>query len=131
MSQKPIHRIAILISLVSFFGSTAFAAVKSVNTAFSQPTQNTTTAASSVQSQRQLQESQFKLQEREYEVVLKQEPDNEIALAGLVEARLQMNNVKGAVKPLEKLVKLHPSQQEYKTLLAQVKQQVSEVENNR
>jgi cytochrome c-type biogenesis protein CcmH/NrfG len=124
MSQKPIHRIAILISLVSFFGSTAFAAVKSVNTALSQPTQNTTTAASSVQSQRQLQESQFKLQEREYEVVLKQEPENEIALAGLVEARLQMNNVKGAVKPLEKLVKLHPNQQEYKTLLAQVKQQV-------
>jgi cytochrome c-type biogenesis protein CcmH/NrfG len=124
MSQKPIHRIAILISLVSFFGSTAFAAVRSVNTALSQPTQNTTTAASSVQSQRQLQESQLKLQEREYEVVLKQEPENEIALAGLVEARLQMNNVKGAVKPLKKLVKLHPSQQEYKTLLAQVKQQV-------
>ncbi len=124
MSQKPIHRIAILISLVWFFGSTAFAAVKSVNTALSQPTQNTTTAASSVQSQRQLQESQLKLQEREYEVVLKQEPENEIALAGLVEARLQMNNVKGAVKPLEKLVKLHPSLQEYKTLLAQVKHQV-------
>ena len=124
MSQKPIHRIAILISLVSFFGSTAFAAVKSVNTALTQPTQNTTPAASSVQLQRQLQESQLKLQEREYEVVLKQEPENEIALAGLVDARLQMNNVKGAVKPLEKLVKLHPSQQEYKTLLTQVKQQV-------
>ncbi len=124
MSQRPIQRIAVLVSVVSFFGSTAFGAVRAFNSARNQPTQNPTTAASPVESPMQLQQAQLQLQEREYEVVLKQEPENQVALQGLVEIRLQMKNEKGAVKPLEKLVQLNPSQQEYKTLLAQVKQQV-------
>ena len=41
-----------------------------------------------------------------------------------MEARLQMKNALGAIKPLEKLVKLNPTQQKYKMLLAQVKKQV-------
>lgn len=120
MSKSPIQRIAILISIVPFFGSILFGAISAVNSALNQPIQNNTKTASSIPSQRQLRESQLKLQEQEYEVVLKQEPKNQVALEGLVAIRLQMKNTKGAVKPLEKLIKFYPNQQEYKTLLAQV-----------
>ena len=52
--------------------------------------------------------------------MLKQEPENRVALEGLIEARLRMKDTKGAVKPLQKLIGLYPNQQEYKTLLAQL-----------
>ena len=57
-------------------------------------------------------------------MVLKREPDNQVALRGLVEVRLEMKNAQGAIAPLQKLVQLNPGEQEYKMLLAQVKQQV-------
>jgi len=123
-SKTPIQKIAILVSVVSFFGSTAFGAVRAVSSALNQPPENITTVASSVESQAQLQVEQLQLQEREYEVVLKQEPNNQVALEGLVGVRLQMKNAKDAIEPLNQLVQLNPGKQEYRTLLAQVKQQV-------
>ena len=120
MSKRPIERIAASVSIVSFFGSILFGAVSAVNSALKQPIQNQTASAASTPSQNQLRQSQFKAQEQEYEVVLKQEPDNQVALEGLVEMRLRMKDTKGAVKPLQKLIGLYPNQQEYKTLLAQL-----------
>lgn len=118
MSKRPIERIAVVVSIVSFGGSIVFGAINTVNSALNQPTQNQTASAAPKQTQNQLGKSQLTAQEHEYEVVLKQEPDNQIALKGLVEVRLQMKDSKGAVKPLEKLIELNPNHQEYKTLLA-------------
>jgi len=39
----------------------------------------------------------------------------------LANVRLEMNNGKGAIEPLEKLVKLHPDRADYQALLAQAK----------
>lgn len=116
----------VLISVVSFFGSTAFGAVHMVSRALNQPqeTKTTNVATAPVESAAQLQASQLRIQEQGYEVVLKQEPNNRVALEELVKVRLQMKNVKGAVEPLNQLVKFYPGKQEYKTVLAQVKQQV-------
>ena len=118
MSKRPIERIAVVVSIVSFGGSLVFGAINTVNSALKQPTQNQTVSVAPTRSQNQLGQSQLKAQEHEYEVVLKQEPDNQIALKGLVEVRMQMKDTKGAVKPLQKLIKLNPHQQEYKALLA-------------
>lgn len=118
MSKRPIERIAAVVSIVSFGGSIVFGAISTVNSALKQPTQNQTVSATPTRSQNQSQQTQLKAQEHEYEVVLKQEPENQVALKGLVEVRLQMKDTKGAVKPLEKLIKLNPDQQEYKRLLA-------------
>lgn len=116
MSRKRFQQIFTLISIVSFFGSTAYGAIAAIGSALKEPKETATAAAS--------RESQLQAQERGYELVLQREPENQVALRGLVEVRLQMKDAKGAIAPLEKLVKLNPSPQEYKMLLAQVKQQV-------
>ncbi len=124
-TRKPIRqRILILVSFVSFFGSSAYGAINLIKTSLNQPPENTARASESVPSARDLQGAQLKMQEHDYQVILKQEPDNQVALKRLVQVRLQMNNTKDAVQPLQKLVQLNPDKQEYKTLLAQVIQQV-------
>ncbi|MEP0892313.1 MULTISPECIES: tetratricopeptide repeat protein [unclassified Leptolyngbya] len=67
-------------------------------------------------------------QARGYELVLQREPDNQTALRGLLEVRIQQGNVQGAIAPLERLAKLNPDQTEYHVLLAQAKQQVGDTE---
>ena len=63
-----------------------------------------------------------------YQKVLEREPNNETALNGLLEIRLQQKDLSGAIAPLEKLAKLHPQQTEYAILLAQTKQQLNDYE---
>jgi predicted Zn-dependent protease len=59
-----------------------------------------------------------------YEKVLKREPNNPTALQGLAEVRLKMNDLKGAIAPMEKLVALYPEETKLKGLLDAIKQQV-------
>lgn len=63
-----------------------------------------------------------------YQLVLEREPDNQNALKGLLEVKLQQSDLKGAIAPLEKLASLNPQQTEYTILLAQAKQQVEDYE---
>ncbi|MBE9009016.1 tetratricopeptide repeat protein [Pseudanabaenaceae cyanobacterium LEGE 13415] len=74
------------------------------------------------------QKADIEARARGYEEVLKREPENTTALRGLLEARLQLNDVKGVIDPLEKLAKLNPNQTEYGVLLAQAKQQLNDPE---
>lgn len=74
------------------------------------------------------QKADIEAQARGYEEVVKREPDNQTALRGLLEARLKLNDVKGAIEPLEKLAKLNPESTEYGVLLAQAKQQTDDRE---
>lgn len=70
---------------------------------------------------------------RGYELVLQREPENQTALKGLLQARLQLlslkqGDIQGVIQPLEKLAKLNPQQSEYGVLLAQAKQQIGDNE---
>ncbi|MBW4576914.1 MAG: tetratricopeptide repeat protein [Aphanothece sp. CMT-3BRIN-NPC111] len=116
MSQKPINRILIILSAVAFMGSTVLGAVGLFSSALQEPKDDAKTAAA------KSIDSQLQTQERGYELVLKREPGNQVALEALVQIRLQKNDLKGAVPPLEKLVKLNPDKASYKALLAELKQ---------
>ncbi|MDY6941035.1 MAG: tetratricopeptide repeat protein [Cyanobacteriota bacterium] len=67
-------------------------------------------------------------QERGYELVLQREPENETAMLGLLQVRMQLNDIPGTVEPLEKLAELHPDESRYAVLLAQVKRQAGDSE---
>jgi cytochrome c-type biogenesis protein CcmH/NrfG len=109
-----IKQIFALVSMVGFGGSAIFGIVSLFGSGLSSKHQQKPTAAVS-------QESLLATQERGYETVLQREPQNQTALEGLANVRLQMNNQVGAIEPLEKLVKLNPDRADYKVLLGQAK----------
>ena len=76
-----------------------------------------TTVATPTMSQTPMAELKSKLagEARGYEVVLQQEPNNQIALQGLVNTRIQLGDLEGAIAPLEKLITLDP--QDYRPVL--------------
>ncbi|WP_341730454.1 tetratricopeptide repeat protein [Microcoleus sp. EPA2] len=122
-SNSPVHwrdrvkQISALVSMVSFGGSAIFGIVSLFSSGLS--SQHQQKPAAVVVSQ----ESLVAAQERGYVTVLQREPQNQTALEGLANVRLQMNNKVGAIEPLEKLVKLHPDRADYKILLGQAKAQ--------
>ena len=65
---------------------------------------------------------------RGYELVLEREPDNQTALQGLVETRIQIGDLPGVVEPLEKLAERNPDVAEYQVLLGQTKQTLGDLE---
>lgn len=122
-SDRPVHRsdrikqIFALVSMVSFGGSAIFGIVSLFSSGLSsQHQQKSAPVAVS-------QESLLAAKERGYVTVLQREPENQTALEGLANVRLEMNNRVGAIEPLEKLVKLHGDRADYKVLLGQVKGQ--------
>ncbi|MBD1914464.1 MULTISPECIES: tetratricopeptide repeat protein [Cyanophyceae] len=73
-------------------------------------------------------QTELEAQAKGYELVLEREPDNQTALQGLVDARIQLGDINGVVAPLEKLVDLNPNVPDYAVLLAQTKQQMGDLE---
>lgn len=64
-----------------------------------------------------------------YEQVLKREPKNSTALQGLIEARLQLKDLEGAIVPMEQLVQLFPEEEKLITILETMKQELK-IQNN-
>lgn len=110
------QKILTIVSIFSFFGSTVFAVIPAIQQA-SQPKPAIAFASP---------ESGLQQQARGYELVLQREPENQLALEKLSLLRLQLKDAKGAIALLEKLVKLHPERQDYKTVLASVKKKMEE-----
>ncbi len=113
-----IKQIFAIVSMAGFAGSTIFGMVSLFGSGLSsQHQQKQAPVAVS-------QESLLAAQERGYETVLQREPQNQTALEGLANVRLQMDDTVGAIEPLEKLVKLHGDRADYKALLGQARQQM-------
>jgi predicted Zn-dependent protease len=114
---KPLQRIFLLFSMVAFVASTGYGLFGLFSSALQKP-------QGSGKNEAELVNKQLQDKEKGYELVLQREPENQVALKGLVDTRLEMKNEKGAIAPLEKLVELNPEDQESKSLLAQLQQEV-------
>jgi cytochrome c-type biogenesis protein CcmH/NrfG len=105
-------RLVTIVSIVSFFGSILFGGINTIKQAMQAPPSATASVESSLQ-----QEA------RGYELVLQREPNNQVALEKLSLVRLRLQDTKGSVELLDKLVKLHPNRQDYQVLLQQMRKQ--------
>lgn len=63
-----------------------------------------------------------------YELVLQREPENQAALRGLLEVRVQQGNIEAVIPVLEKLAEQNADKPDYSVLLAQTRQQVGDLE---
>lgn len=73
-------------------------------------------------------QAELEARARGYELVLEREPDNQTAIIGLVETRIQLGDLQGVLEPLKKLAELNPSVPEYQILLGQTHQSLGNLD---
>ncbi len=117
--------VVLVLAVVAFVG---FSMLPLISTSVKESQPSTVATPTSSQTSAPGQQSKLQEQARGYEVVLQREPENQTALRGLVDARIQLRDIQGAIAPLEKLAALSPNQTEYTILLAQAKQQIGDGE---
>lgn len=125
MTQKRDRWIVNIILLLAVVALVGVSMIPLFGSIFSQrPTAQTSPSPTALASPNldPAQRAELESQARGYELVLQREPENQAALRGLLEARLQLVDIPGTIQPLEKLAELNPDQTNYGVLLAQAKQ---------
>ncbi|RCJ22015.1 Tfp pilus assembly protein PilF [Nostoc minutum NIES-26] len=125
-----IVQIILALAILAFVGVSVVPIIGAFNNTPSTNQNNGSTRGSLASSD---QKSKLEDEVRGYELVLQREPENQTALKGLLQARLQLlslkqGDIQGVIEPLEKLAKLNPEKTEYGVLLAQAKQQIGDKE---
>ncbi len=116
----------IIVGLVSFIGISVYPLLSMMQSGREGQTVASPSPVQSVSPQANT--SELEAQARGYEALLQKEPDNQTALRELVKVKAQMGDAKGAIAPLERLVKLNPETTDYSVLLAQTKQETGDAE---
>lgn len=125
-----IVNIVLGVAVLAFVGVSMVPLLAAFNNA-PHSTESSTTAKNDLSPSEQ--KSKLEDTARGYEQVLQREPEDQAALSGLLQTRLQLlslgvGDVKGVIEPLEKLTKLNPQKTEYAVLLAQAKEQIGDNE---
>ncbi|TVQ42917.1 MAG: tetratricopeptide repeat protein [Gloeocapsa sp. DLM2.Bin57] len=120
-SKSSLKKILVLVFGVAFVSSSVLFIVRLLTN----PVEN-----SPVPEQTQTLSEHLKSQEEGYLIVLEREPDNTSALQGLVDIRIQLNDLEGTIAPLEKLISIYPDDENLKLLLATVQQELANQQQN-
>ena len=119
-SEKSLFtRIILIASCIAFLGGTSYSLVRM----FTSPSSSTQATATE---ETQSITDRLIARENGYEAVLEREPNNQTALEGLLETRLQLNDLPGSIEVLEKLVTLHPEREDYNMILTALQQKIAE-----
>jgi len=121
MQKNKFTKVFVIISGIAFLASSGIGISSMIGESIDRPAQNQNTAQS--------QNAQLQAEEKGFATVLKREPNNQTALRGLVEIRMQRGDVPGTKAALEQLVKLNPSNVQYKEFLAAINKQIAESKN--
>lgn len=119
-----IQRIVIVASGLVFVGLMAFPLIG----IFTNSSPSSTNANPQNPSINPAEQKELEAQAKGYERVLKREPQNTTALAGLAKARLQLQDWPAAIPPLEKLAVSYPDQVGIWQALAQSKIKLGDVD---
>ncbi|BBA79344.1 hypothetical protein RGRSB_0815 [cyanobacterium endosymbiont of Rhopalodia gibberula] len=118
--QKPFQRIVVIISGLALLGVMILPMSRSIDQSLHPLTTSSTNSS---------QQEKLQAIADGYEQVLKREPKNSTALQGLIEAKLQLKDLEGAIVPMEKLVQLFPEEEKLVTILKTMKQEL-EIQKN-
>ncbi|MBW4626990.1 MAG: Tfp pilus assembly protein PilF [Brasilonema octagenarum HA4186-MV1] len=133
MSQSRKHwmiNVVLVLVLLAFVGVSVVPIFEAFNQTPSSSQKSTSTRSVSPSSDLK---SKLENDAQGYAQVLQREPENQTALRGLLETRLQLlslggRDIKGVIEPLEKLTQIEPEETKYAVLLAQAKQQIGDKE---
>lgn len=122
-TKSPLIRVITIVSASFFLLSTLFLFLRLVFVPSPPPQGNLPSSES------QSVDTGLEAQAAGYESVLEREPENVTALQGLIEVRLQLNDLAGAIPPLQKLIEIYPEDQGLKALLATIEQELANQES--
>ena len=111
-SKTAKQQFLVIVSAVMFFGTMAASAIHFVVSA---------TAESNIPVVDE--QTLLRQQAQGYETLLQREPDNQIALEGLMRSRMALNDPKSAAEPLARLIELNPQREDYANLMRRLKAQ--------
>ncbi len=117
MATSKLTKVFVLASGMAFLSSSVLGIAGLVGSSLNQPVAKENPAQS--------QSAQFKAEEKGFLAVLKREPNNQTALRGLVEIRMRTGDAPGTKAALEQLVKLNPTNKQYREFLAALNKQVA------
>lgn len=115
--KSTLTKFFIIFAGIAFLSSSLLGMGGLISSSLNETPQNKNTAQS--------QNAQLKAEEKGFLAVLQREPNNQTALRGLVEIRMRTGDAPGTKTALEQLVKLNPTNQQYKEFLAALNQQLT------
>jgi thioredoxin-like negative regulator of GroEL len=118
MATSKLTKAFVLASGISFLSSSVLGLSGLIGRSVNQPAASENTAQS--------QNAQLKTEEKGFLTVLKREPNNQTALRGLVEIRMRTGDAPGTKAALEQLVKLNPTNKQYKEFLIALNKQLTD-----
>ena len=116
--KSPLTKIFIIGSGIAFLASSLMGLGSLIGNSIDKPAAQENTAQS--------QNAQLQAEEKGFATVLQREPNNQTALRGLVAIRMRRGDISSTRAALAQLIKLNPTDTQYKELLAAIDKQVAD-----